>query len=154
MSAMPRRVRWRPTPWSSCSGARSSLPPPATRARHETSLPSPSMPIPPGATLCGTSPRPAWWVRIRPSWTVSSRSEPLLASLRVDPRQARLAIDEEVPKPLVDQPQVIHPAEGCAGTRELMRFVGDAHEPNGPAQGTQHREELLRLGDGAPQIVL
>src|SRR3989337_2321715 len=110
-----------------------------------------------GAT---TVKRPPW----SPCWRGSQASNPppppacppgrrAAASLR-DRWQARLALDEEVAEPAADDGQVVHAAEGRAGTGQLVRLVGHAHQAHRALQRAQHGEELLGLADRRAQVAL
>src|SRR5688500_10966047 len=85
---------------------------------------------------------------------IPSTSTRALSALRVDPWQPSLALDQEVPEPLGDEPDVVHAPEWRPRTGQLVRLVRDAHEPDRALQRAEDREQLLGLGDRAAQVLL
>src|SRR5207237_4115894 len=69
-------------------------------------------------------------------------------------REAATAVQEVVAEPIADLDEVLDAAERGSGPSQLVRFVRHPHEADLAPVRTQDREELLGLGDRAPQVAL
>ena len=68
--------------------------------------------------------------------------------------QARLAPHEEVREPVAHLGEVLRAPERRSRTGQLVRLVGDAHEPHRPLERAQHAEQRLGLADRRAQVAL
>src|SRR5215510_4619968 len=57
-------------------------------------------------------------------------------------------------EPVENVAEALHPMARLAAPRQLVVFAGEAHEPYFTSHLLQGRKELLRLFDGAAQVLL
>ena len=128
-----------------------------TGGRREATLPS------------TTAPRPSWTLS---STRVRSRDRPSDGDQQMDAVAAdidrrchpghaghrggspRSPSDQVVHEPVPDALEVLHPPERLAAAGQLMGLVGGAHQADRATMRAQDREQLLRLRDGAAEVLL